>query len=1052
MIFTVTNSNNYKMKTKFSGILTLLLAFVVQLTFAQEKTISGTVSDGSGLPLPGATVLVKGTTNGTSTDFDGNFSITARQGATLVFSFVGYTTKSVVIGGSNKINIELLEDAQALEEVVITAQGIKREKKALGYAVTTLDAGVIESKPETDVAKLLTGKVAGVQVNTAGGFLGQAPSVIIRSKNSITGNNQPLYVVDGIPIAGDRSFDIDPNNIASTSVLKGLAASTLYGEDGRNGVILITTKTGSPTLKDGKFEIQVINTSSLLKVANLPDFQNTYGQGSDNNPDTTFLGTWGARFNGQQVPHPLAIGEYAESFPQFQGKTVEYRAYPDNVSDFFNSNFGLNTSVLITKSTEDVSFSFNVSNTDQKGVIEGSDLKRLNLSFGGTAKLSNRFTLNAKADYSNTISNRPTINVFDILTYIPRNLDIQNLPFQDPNTGANVYYRDDFANPIWQLKNSGYADDSDRITASSNLIYAINDKFSLSYTFGLDKYNETNRDHQNKGGIIAPLGFLQYYVNTSKVTNHRFLFNFDDIKLNDNFSIQGQIGMETKNEFREINGVNASDQVVFGFVDLDNYRTYTPQTDFTTLDGEVITSSEENRIGAFGGVDVAYKNFLYLNLQARNDWGSTVEKDNQSVFYPSASLSFLPTAAFDGFGSNGDYLKLRGGYGSSASFPLAYLTRPELNANPNTWINPFDNSVIATNFVSSFLPNPNLKPEFLKEFEIGIEGKYFNNRLIFDISAYKKTTEDQILYSNLPNSTGYTQTAINAGDVITEGLEVGLILTPIVAGDFSWVVNTNFTAYESTVENLPIDLVQIGTLGVNSAINGEPFGVFRGTFAVKDDAGNLLINPTTGKIIFSDDVGLEDEIIGDPNEDFRVSTINTISYKNFSLSAQLEYIHGGDLYSVTAQNLLRRGVTRDTEDREGTFVLPGVYGDPATGLPILDGNGDPIPNNVQIGPNDVYFINTQDVEENQVYDATTIRLRDVTLSYTLSKKTLEKTPFGSAIFTLTGNNLWFETPNMPKYLNLDPEVLATGQGNSFGIDFQNAPSYKQYSLSIKLTF
>ncbi|MFI1745348.1 SusC/RagA family TonB-linked outer membrane protein [Thalassobellus sediminis] len=1040
------------MKTKFSGILTLLLAFVVQITFAQEKTISGTVSDESGLPLPGATVLVKGTTSGTSTDFDGNYSINVSQGSTLVFSFVGNKTKEVVVGASSKINVILEEDAESLEEVVITAQGIKREKKALGYAVTTISAQSIESKPEADVAKLLTGKIAGVQVNTAGGFLGQSPSVIIRSKNSITGNNQPLYVVDGIPIAGDRSFDIDPNNISSTSVLKGLAASTLYGEDGRNGVILITTKTGSPILKEGKFEIQIINTTSLLEVANLPDFQNTYGQGSDNNINTTFLGTWGAKFNGQQAPHPLAIGEYAESFPQFQGQTVEYKAFPNNVNDFFNTNFGRNTSVLVTKSTENASFSFNVSHTDQKGVVEASKLQRLNMSFGGSARLSNNFVLNAKADYSNTVSSRPTLNVFDILTWIPRNLDIQNLPFEDPNTGANVYYRDDFANPLWQLKNSGYADDSDRITASTNLVYTLNDKLSLGYTFGLDKYNEINRDHQNKGGIIAPLGFLQYYVNTSKVTNHRFLFNFSDIKLTENVSIQGQLGMETKNTVREINGVVGSDQVVFGFVDLDNYRTYTPQTDFTTLDGEVITSSEQNRIGVFGGVDFAFKNYLYLNLQARNDWGSTVEKDQQSVFYPSVSVSFLPTAAFDGFGSNGDYLKIRGGYGSSASFPLAYLTRPELNANPNSWINPYDSSVIATNFVSSFLPNPNLKPEFLKEFEIGVEGKYLNNRLIFDISAYKKTTEDQILYSNLPNSTGYTQTAINAGDVVTEGLEVGLIVTPLLTDDFSWNINTNFTAYESTVENLPIDLVQIGTLGVNSAINGEPFGVFRGTFAVKDDAGNLLINPTTGKIIFSDDVGLEDEIIGDPNEDFRVSTINSFTYKNFSLSAQLEYVHGGDLYSTTAQNLLRRGVTKDTEDREGTFVLPGVYGDPATGLPILDGNGDPIPNTVQIGPNDVYFINTQDVEENQVYDATTIRLRDVSLSYQLSGKALEKTPFGSAIFTLTGNNLWFYTPNMPEHLNLDPEVLATGQGNSFGIDFQNAPSYKQYSLSIKLTF
>lgn len=1040
------------MKIKFSGILTLMLCFIAQVTLAQQNIVSGTVSDLSGLPLPGTTVIVQGTSRGTTTDFDGNYSIATKQGEILVFSYVGYTTKKSVVGLSNKINITMEEDTESLDEVVITAQGIKREKKALGYAVTTLNADVLESKPESDIAKILTGKIAGVQVNTAGGFLGQAPSVIIRSKNSITGNNQPLYIIDGIPIAGNRSFDIDPNNIASTSVLKGLAASTLYGEDGRNGVILITTKTGAPKKKDGKFEIQVINTTSLLEVANLPDFQNTYGQGADNNIQTTFLGTWGARFDGQQVAHPLDLDAYNESFPQFQGQTVEYKAVPNNVSDFFNPNFGINTSVLISKSVEDAAFSFNVSHTNQKGVLEQSDLRRLNLSLGGMAKLTNKFTLNAKIDYSNTITNNPTVNVFDILTYIPRNLDIHNLPFEDPNTGANVYYRDDFANPLWQLKNSGYGDDTDRITASNNLNYSINNKLSLSYTFGLDKYTEINRDFENKGGILFPLGFLQYYVNTSRITNHRFLFNLDDIKLSNDISIQGQLGLETKNEFNEINGVNASDQVVFGVVDLDNYRTFIPQTDFTTLDNDVITSFEENRIGLFGGLDFAYKNYLYLNLQARNDWGSTVEKNEQSIFYPSVSLSFIPTSAFSDFGTSGDYLKIRGGFGSSASFPLSYLTRPELNASSNAFINPFDDSIIATNSLSSFLPNPNLKPERLQEFEIGVDGKYLNNRLNFDISLYKRKTEDQILFSNLPNSTGYTQTAINAGDVITEGLEIGLIIKPIVSNDFSWTINTNFTAYESTVENLPIDLVQIGTLGVNSAINGLPLGVFRGTFAVKDDAGNVLINPTNGKIIFSDDVGLEDQIIGDPNEDFRVSTINEIAYKNFKLSAQLEYIHGGDLYSLTAQNLLRRGVTRDTEDREGTFVLPGVLGDPATGLALSDGNGDPIANNVQIGANDLYFLNTQDVEENYIYDASTVRLRDISLSYTISKKALERTPFGSAIFTFTGNNLWFYTPNLPEFLNLDPEVLATGQGNSFGIDFQNAPSYKQYALSVKLTF
>ncbi|TWO31646.1 SusC/RagA family TonB-linked outer membrane protein [Seonamhaeicola sediminis] len=1044
------------MKTKFSGILTLILAFVVHISFAQEKTISGTVSDNSGLPLPGATVLVKGTTTGTSTDFDGNYTISVNQGSVLVFSFVGYTTQEIIVGASSTINITLVEDATSLEEVVVTAQGIKREKKALGYAVTTIDSDAIESKPETDVAKLLTGKVAGVQVNTAGGFLGVTPNVIIRSKNSITGNNQPLYIIDGIPIAGDRTFDLDPNNIASTSVLKGLAASTLYGEDGRNGVILIQTKTGSSATRDKKFEIEILQTTSLLSVANLPEYQNKYGQGSDNDINTTFFGTWGAAFDGQIVPHPLAIDAYAESFPQFQGATVEYKAAPDNVADFFNSELATNTSVLVSKRTEEASFAFNVSYADQKGFVESNSLKRLNLSFGGDIKLSNKFTLSAKADFSDTDTNRPSLATFQLLTWIPRNLDIHNLPYEDPNTGASVYYRTTITNPIWNIKNSGFGLFTDRFIGSTNLKYDFSEKTSLTYTYGLDLYNERNLNFTNKGGNENPLGFMTSFDNYNKVQNHRFIFAFNSIDLNDSFSMNGQLGFETKNTIRDVYGVTGTDQVVFGVLDLDNFREHVPVTRSSTLDGFAITPSEQNRIGLFGAVDFAYKNYLYLNVQARNDWASTVEKENQSVFYPSVALSFIPSSAFEGFG--GDYLKFRASYGSSASFPLAYQTRPTLNSQANGWINPYDNSVVAFNSVDSFLPNPDLGPEFLKEYEVGAEGRFFNNRLSFDLSLYHKTIEDQILFSNLPNSTGYVLTQINAGDVETKGIELGLTITPIQTDDFTWSLNNNFTAYESTVQNLPVDLVSIGSATggdgsvLNTAINGEPFGVFRGTYAVKDDNGNLLINPTTGKIIFSDDVGLDNKIIGDPNEDFRFTTINTITYKNISLSAQLEYVYGGDIYSNTASNLLRRGVTIDTQDREGSYIIPGVLGDPATGLALTDGNGDPIPNNVQIGANDLYFINLQDVDENVVYDATVIRLRDVSLSYKMPSKLLEKTPFGTMSFTLSGNNLWFDTPNLPEGLNLDPEVLATGQGNTFGVDFQNAPSYKQYSFSVKLTF
>lgn len=407
---------------------------------------------------------------------------------------------------------------------------------------------------------------------------------------------------------------------------------------------------------------------------------------------------------------------------------------------------------------------------------------------------------------------------------------------------------------------------------------------------------------------------------------------------------------------------------------------------------------------------------------------------------------------FEGLkGETNNYFKLRASYGTSANFPDPYLTRSTLNANANAYVNPFTGSLMVTNSLNTFLPNPDLKPELLKEFEVGIEGRIFNNRVNWDISAYKRIIEDQILSSSLAASTGYTSTVINAGRIDTDGLEASITFYPISTDNFTWEMNNQFTAYETTVIDLPVDRVNIAS-GLNYAIEGEAYGVIRGTYAAKDEQGNLLINPNDGKIIASDALGLEDKIVGDPNEDFRLTNINTFSYKGLSLTMQWEYISGGDIWSSTASDLLRRGVSKDTENRESTFIIPGVLADPNTGEPLLDGNGDKIRNNIQIAPNDLYFINLQDVDENVVYDATVVRLRDLSLSYTLPKKLLEKTPFGSVIVTMSGNNLWYNAPNLPKYLNIDPEVLSSGVGNGKGLDFNNDPSYKQYSFGVKLTF
>ncbi len=1034
------------MKTKFNGILTLLLALVVQISFAQEKTVSGTVSDNDG-SLPGVSVIIKGTTTGSETDFDGKYTIKAKVGDVLVFTYLGYKTVEKTVGSANTIDVTLVEGGEVLDEIVVTAQGIKREQKALGYSVSTLKASVIERKPEADVAKILTGRIAGVQVNTGGGFLGTATNVIIRSKNSISGNNQPLYIIDGAPISGDRSFDIDANNIESTSVLKGLAASTLYGQDGRNGVIIINTKTGSGKGADKKFEVDVSFLTGFLDVINLPDYQNTYGQGSDNTINTTFFGNWGARFNDQVVNHHLNIPAYATSFPEFQGATDIYRAIPNNVSDFFDTGLTNTISVVARKSFENGNFSVSFSNTDQSGYLEENTFKRYNIGLGGSMQLANNLEFTTNIQYVKNVTNRPSRNFFQLVTWIPRNLDIHNLPFENPSDGSNVYYRTTINNPRWTRKNTRFKEDVDRTFISLGLNYKFNDNLSLKYLYSLDNVSELNTDHENKGGVVNPLGFFQTFTDQDRTTTHRISLNAPNYRLNNNVNYNFVVGSEVKSVVASDYGVFSTDQVVYGFLNHNNFR------NAQAIDSRGVTL---NTVGVYGSFGFDYKKYLYLTFQARNDWASTVEQENRSIFYPSLSLSFIPSQVFEGLkGAKNNYLKFRAGYGTSANFPSPYLTSATLNADANNFVNPFTGGVVSTNSLSTFLPNPDLKPELFKEFEIGFEGRFLNNFIDFDISAYTRQTEDQILSSSRAASTGTTTTVINAGRVDTNGLEARVSFNLFRSDDpsgFSWSMDNNFTAYETTVKELPVDRVNISS-GLNFAIEGESYGVIRGSFAVKDDNGNLLINPDTGKIISSDDVGLEDQLIGDPNEDWSYTNINTFSYKNFSLTMQWEYIHGGDIWSSTASNLLRRGVTTDTADnREGSYIIPGVLGDPNTGLAIFDANGQSIRNTIQIGANDLYFINLQDVDENLVYDASTLRLRDVSLSYALPKKHLEKTPFGSFIISASGNNLWFKSFNLPDGLNFDPEVISAGVGNARGLDFQNDPSYKTYSLSVKVTF
>ncbi len=1079
---------------KLFGALAMML-FCMAFAQSQEKTITGTVTDQGGIPLPGVNILVEGTTTGTQTDFDGNYAINASPGQVLVFTYIGQRNERRTVGNQDVISVQMQEDAQALEEVVVTALGIKREKQALGYAVTEVGEEQLEQRPEGDVARVLQGKASGVQITNQSGLSGSGTNVIIRGQTTFSSSNQALFIVDGVPFSTDtnsqgrngdrqdfvngnngssRFLDLDPNNIESVNVLKGLAAATLYGSQGRNGVILITTKGGATGTGPKKTEITVNSSVFFNEIASLPDYQNEYGNGFDQSFGW-FFSNWGPSFDrdgaagwGNQaaidsqgtLAHPYSTANPAtgipQAFPEFQGARYDWRPY-DSVKNFFRQGTVVNTSINIRSASEDgkITYNANFGHLKDNGFTPNNSVTRNNLSIGGRAQLSNKFTATGTLNFARTLFISPPValsqgngatgtgsSVFGDLWFTPRSIDILGLPFQNPITGGSVYYRQDntIQHPLWTINNAESQQETNRVFGQAALQYDLSDNLNLIYRAGLDIYSENNVNFQNKGGINSnsgdirlASGFYDTWNNTNTIWDHNLVLN-GSYDINEKIGTSFNVGATSRREEFDQNGVSSDGQQVFGILRHFNFLNQ----------NEIQTFTERNLVGVYAQADFDYDNMLYLTLAGRNDWVSNFAQDNRAQFYPSASVSFIPTSAFDGLKSENilNYLKIRGGIGVSANFessafPVAStLALDTQDAQDGTGTN------VVTNSTGVRLGNPNLKPETLQEIEVGVESRWWNNRITFDASIYKRNTNDLILDRPLDPTSGFTGVATNVGEIESEGVEADLGVQwfrPEEEGGFAWSTNLNFTAYETTVTDLGLDTDQVvysgfGNLG-NAAIEGEPLGVFFGTRILRDANGDFVVggdglhvtDPTNG-------------IIGDPNPDWVANVRNSISYKNFTLGFQWNYTQGGDIYSSTIATLLGRGLIPETNNREDTYILPGV-----------DANGNT--NNLQIN-NSTFWFNNQlfGPSELQVFDATTVRLQEASLSYSLPKKFLDKTPFGALSFTVSGQNLWFRAINTPKGANFDPNTSGTGVGNGFGFDFINGPSSRRYGFSVKASF
>jgi TonB-linked SusC/RagA family outer membrane protein len=1103
---------------KLSLLLVLFLAMVG--TIIAQRTVTGKVADTKGEPLIGANVLAKGTTAGATTDVDGNYRLSVPAGATtLVVSYTGYSTKELALGASNIVDVVLADDAKVIGEVVVTALGIQRDKKSLGYSATDIKSDEIVQRSESDPIRTLASKVPGVIIQGGGGAPGQSTKMNIRGFSSLTGNTQPLFVVDGIPFDNsvngtsntqgtqfsNRAFDLDPNNIEAITVLKGAAASALYGSRAANGVVLVTTKTGKKNRKG--LEVTYNSSYSVEKIASLPNYQDVYTQGSNNGYSGSFIGNWGKpfpteidRINGQfgyerydKKYSDAGYSGYADGYSpnQITGSTfgaARFQAVfpelmeddPNNpgskrptpvyvkpynfLNEFFQTGSLTENSLTFNAGGENTGLSATVSRMDNTGIVPNSKSNRTTISMGGNAKLANGLTINGTVNYTNTNQATPPsapsyfsdyggqgdATIFSRLFYLPRNFNLMAYPFENPVTGDNIFYRA-LDNPLWLVKYSKFTSNVNRAYGNLTASYDVNKWLTLTAKGGVNTYTDASKYYQRNGGVFDNNGRLwNYDVTRTEVDMNYFA------------TIKANITQDL--DFRLIAGVNNNQRTrTARFIDGDNLIT-NKVVNLGATTTQLVRSDDryiQRFYGAYSDLQLGYKNWLYLGATFRNDWTSTLPKGKNSYSYPSVNMSGVISEAvkLPDFIS---YAKLRASYAQVGNEADPYqlittygLSQPFVTAG---------GSKINRASLANTLKNADLKNELTKEIEFGTDLRFFKNRIGIDFTWYKRNSFNQITRAALPTSTGFEIGVVNAGEIQNKGIEIGLSLSPIkTENGFNWNMNVNFTKNNSLIVDAGESDIVFGPsddyVGGTIHRTGSPYGQIFGTTNARDAQGNLQIDRTTGKPIALP----TNEIIGDPNAKFIMGLINNFSYKGFTLNVLFDWKQGGAVYSATAASLLLRGQLGFQTDREGSRVVPGTIADPSTYdeatktyAPILGEDGNAVRNTTAVSAFQYHFsdgFGAYGTASTNVYETTTFRLREVSFGYTFPKKWMQKTPLGNLRLTVSGRNLWFYCPNMLKDLNLDPDVLTeTAGSNVQGFEFGAFPTTRRMGINLYATF
>ncbi|OOV18306.1 SusC/RagA family TonB-linked outer membrane protein [Flavobacterium sp. LM4] len=1021
------------MKLKFNGFLVLLLVLVAQLTFAQERAVSGTVSDNSGMPLPGVSVLVKGTKAGTQTDFDGKFTIKAAPSQVLVFSYIGMKSQEVA-ASSTSISVKLKDDSVELEGVVVTALGIKRSEKTLGYAVSKVTSEELTRSGEQNVLQGLAGKAAGVQVIGSGGTPGASSKIIIRGVNSINRASDPLIVIDGVPVdnttsqttAGDnpfnanlsginnsnRALDINPDDVESVSILKGPAAAALYGERAGNGVILYTTKKG----KAGKgLGIDFSTSMAIDKVSQLPARQNKYVQGTSATATTIPTNT-----------------------PQSWGPSAESLGVPmyDNVGNFFQDGLTYTNNISFYGGDNKATYRASYGNVTQTGMVPETGLKRNTLRVVGDLRLSEKWKTGGSLQYTHTTNTlaQNGSNVSGVMLSLLRSVGNYDLRNYKDAAGNNKNYFASYDNPYFTVNENPATSDVNRVFGNMFLTYTPADWLSLTAKAGIDTYSDYRKQIfavSSNGDNLAGIGEVAY----NNITNKEFYGDFIASGL-----------LPIKSEWLKINytaGLNlrsfqntdvfsrGKELAVRGVYNLSN----------TTQ--RYASNSEENIMSRalFGQLEFDIKNQLFITGSVRKEWSSTYGTNANSAIFPSASASWVITSSFD-LPEAISFAKVTYGYGKVGIAPATYrtistYTAPFMTDGFTDGLSfPYNNVNGMT--VSGGLGNQDLRPEIVAGHEVGLSTKFFDSRLSLDVNAYYKTSKDLLITLPLPSSSGFSSVYQNGAELVNKGLEVEFGYDVFQKSNpFQWNINLNWAKNENEVTDIAggLDDIQIeaafGSIGYY-AVKGQPLGSFYGTKWARDANGNKIIG-TDGLAKIADETGN----LGNSAPKWTGGIRNTFTYKRVTLSGLLDIRHGGTVYNGTLARLHNFGVSEASADRERTYVIEGVT---ETGTP----------NTKEIDAKSYYRFYLGDAggaAEQAVTDVNWIRLRDVSITYDFNVKKF--TAINSAQISFTGRNLWLDT----NYEGVDPETSLTGAGSRInGLDYFNNPGSKSFIMTLKVGF